>query len=316
MTRITHYASERAAWIACAVACAFAAFLLMHFRIAIEPYSFAVASGVMAFLGGGYLIYRVTRPDPALSNLCGALAAITLSGAAAGIISLIGLRFGAPLIDEHLAAFDHALGISTPNIVRASAAWPRWSALLGIAYDSSFPLLCCVAIVLTLARRYEQLWKLAFVFAATIIACTTISVLLPARGAFAHFAYGADLLDALPHGAGLYHLPKFDYYRNDSAPVIAFSSLSGVVTFPSFHTALALATIAACAGIRWLFLPSLFWNALVIYSTIPVGGHYAIDLPVGAALWCVSSFYAGVFTRNKFAPADGRAQDLMQPASK
>jgi hypothetical protein len=154
-------------------------------------------------------------------------------------------------------------------------AGSHWAVLLGVAYDSSFVLLFALTIFLTLTRRFEQLWQLAFVFAVTIFACTTISVLFPARGAFAYFDYSGNVLSGL----------------------LSFSSLQGVVTFPSFHCCLALATLFACYGVRWLFAASLVWNGLVIVSTVPIGGHYAIDIPSGAALWLAATATSWALSR-------------------
>jgi hypothetical protein len=33
----------------------------------------------------------------------------------------------------------------------------------------------------------------------------------------------------------------------------------------------------------------MIWNALVITSTVPIGGHYAIALPCGAIVWLVAT---------------------------
>jgi membrane-associated phospholipid phosphatase len=152
---------------------------------------------------------------------------------------------------------------------------------------------------------------LALVFAMTIVFCTTISILLPAEGAFAYFGFSADVLDRLPAGAGVYHLAKFEYFRDSPSPLLSFASLQGVVTFPSFHCCLALMTIAATWSMRWLFPMSLAWNALVIASTVPIGGHYAIDILGGAAAWLGANAVAMRLAQPSFEPMD---QDRTGPA--
>ena len=206
-----------------------------------------------------------------------------------GIISLIGLRYQSPLIDTFLAKLDRAAGIDVPWFVEWSAAHPLWSQLLGVAYESSFVQLFALTILLAVCSRADKLWQLALVFAITMVVSTTISVIWPAKGAFAYFNYPSDIIDRLPAGAGIYHLTKFEYFRYDPSPMLSFASLQGVVTFPSFHCCLALMTIFATWGSRWLSAVSLVWNALVIVSTLPIGGHYAIDLPAGALLWLVAT---------------------------
>jgi hypothetical protein len=286
-------ALEAGAWLACMLATIFAAFLIRRFAIFVDYASLLVALAVLGFLLAVYVVYGRWRASPRLSNLCGALAAMTWSAAMAGIISLVGLRYHARLIDVELAEWDQAVGLDVQTVIAWAADHPFWSSLLAFSYDSSFSLLLALTVLLAFMRRFDQLWVLVFVFAATIVVSTSISVVWPAKGAFAFYDYPVSLLERLPHGAGIYHLQKFDYFRNGASPVVSFASLQGVVTFPSFHCCLALMTIFGTWGLRWLFPISLSWNALVIISTVPIGGHYAIDLPAGALLWLFATV-AGV----------------------
>lgn len=271
----------------CIFATTFAAFLIRRFAVAVDYGSMLTTLTVLGFLLAVYIVYGRWRGSPRLSNLCGALAAMTWSAAMAGIISLVGLRYHAPLIDEALVGWDRAAGIDGPAIIAWMAQHPFWLSLLAIAYESSFPLLFALTVLLAVMCRFYQLWVLAFVFAATIVTSTIISLIWPAKGAFAFFDYPINLLERLPQGAGIYHLEKFDYFRDGVSPIVSFASLQGVVTFPSFHCCLALMTIFGTWGLRWLFPISLGWNGLVIISTVPIGGHYIIDLPGGALLWLV-----------------------------
>lgn len=287
-----HAILEAAAWAISVFATIVAVSLIGRLAVAIDNYSLLAALALLGFLLAVYIVYGRWRGSPRLSHLCGALAAMTWSGATAGIISLVGLRHHAPMIDAQLADWDRAAGIDVTSIVLWAAQSPSWSSVLALAYESSFPLLFGLTVLLALTRRYDQLWLLALVFAATIVASTCISVAWPAKGAFAFFDYPPSLLAQLPEGAGVYHLQKFEYFRNAVSPVLSCASLQGVVTFPSFHCCLALMTIFGTWGLRWLFPVSLIWNALVIVSTVPIGGHYMVDLPAGALLWLVATIAA------------------------
>jgi membrane-associated phospholipid phosphatase len=280
---------EFGAWVVCGVSTSFAGYSLWNFRIAVDLNSLLAALGVLIFLIGVHAIYGRWRRVPTLRNLSGALAVIYWSAAMGGIISLVGLRQQWPLIDVTLANLDHVSGLNVTGFIEWTAAHPWWSHLLGVAYDSSFVQLFALAILLAVRSHTEKLWQLALVFAITMTACTSISVFWPAKGAFAYYNHSKDVLSHLPDGAGIYHLTKFEYFRHDPSPVLSFASLQGVVTFPSFHTCLALMTIFAAWGMRWLFVAALFWNGLVIISTLPIGGHYAIDLLCGALLWLAAT---------------------------
>ncbi len=227
---------------------------------------------------------------------------MTWSGVMAGTISLVGLRYHAPMIDAELAGWDRAADIHVPLIVTWAAHHPLCTSVLAFTYDSSLPLLFCLAVLLAIARKFDQLWLLAFVFAATVILSTGISVVWPAQGAFAFFDYPPSLLADLPHGAGIYHLQEMDYFRSERSPVLSLACMQGVVTFPSFHCCVALMAIFATYRLRWLFPVSLTWNALVLISTMPIGGHYGVDLPGGALLWLVATT-AGVAMKKCRPPA-------------
>jgi len=288
---------EIGAWLICGVSAIFAGYLLSAGRVGIDVQSLGAPLLLLAFVVGAYAVYRRWRPEPVIGDICGALAVIIVSGAVAGIISLAGLRIGAPLIDGNLAAYDRALLLDTRPIVVATAASPVFANLLGLAYVSSFPIVFASVVFLGWTRYVKPLWQLAFVFAFTAVGCSAFSAFFPASGAFAYFSYPADVLGGLPTGAGIYHLQKFEYYRDAVAPMISMSSLQGVVTFPSFHCCLALMTAFAYVQHRWLFVISLAWNGLVLISTIPIGGHYIVDLPAGAALWGLAYLLAAVLWR-------------------
>lgn len=272
----------------CAVSAILAVSMLAVTSVGMDFFSFKVAVPVYVFFAGTYIVYRWWRPEPMISDICGALLFILLAAFTAGAVSLAGLRLGAPLIDGKLAAFDHAFLLDTRAIVAAVAHKPLFAKLLGFTYNASFPLLIVTAAFLGVTRRARSLWQLAFVFSLTAIGCATLSSFFPAIGAFTHFGYSKEFLEGLPSGVGIYHLPTFEYYRDAAVPVISMQTSNGVVTFPSFHCCLALMTAFAYAGHRWLFPVALVWNALVIVSTIPIGGHYIVDLFAGAALWGVA----------------------------
>ena len=57
----------------------------------------------------------------------------------------------------------------------------------------------------------------------------------------------------------------------------------GLVCFPSFHTVLVIMFCYALRG-TWLFWPAAVLGGLTMPSLPPIGGHYLIDIPAGAAL--------------------------------
>ena len=76
--------------------------------------------------------------------------------------------------------------------------------------------------------------------------------------------------------------------RASPTPVLDFAKAEGLVTFPSFHTTLAIITTYAVRGVRYVFAPVCALNAVVIVATLPEGGHHLIDLVAGALIAAVA----------------------------
>lgn len=108
----------------------------------------------------------------------------------------------------------------------------------------------------------------------------------PAIGNIAHSGLGWLAGAGLPSGSGIYHLEAVTAYREGTGVLLDIRKLEGVVTFPSFHMIMALAVAYGFRTTRWLAWPMAGWCALVAVSTVPIGGHYVVDLIGGTALWC------------------------------
>lgn len=251
-------------------------------RLAPGP-ALAIGSLVLV-LWSAHLFYR-RRRDDRLAAILGGIALIMVAGIAAGAISQAGLALGMPTIDPLLARADAAMGFSAKAVTTFMAASPVATGLLGIAYMSSFPLILASVLLLSFGRRADRAWELCFLFAASILLAGVCSAFFPAIGAFQHLQFGEALIRALPAGSGIYHLEDFYRLRSGAPVVLDLLKAQGVVTFPSFHTMLALMTAYAWRGVARIFPAMIGWNAVVIVSTIPIGGHYGVDLIGGALAW-------------------------------
>lgn len=259
--------------------------LLIQVGGALSPRSAFLVSALLAALWGAHRFYSHRTGTRRLAVAMGLLAILMASGGAAGAISQLGLALDMPLIDPWLAKADGVLGFSAPAVIAWMIEWPQLPRLLAVAYASSFPLLFGTALLLAFRGEEKEAWRLSFLFSGTIVSAACWSALFPAVGAFPYYKLGADLTAGLPPGSGVYHLPAMDYFRNSNVIILDMLKLQGVVTFPSFHTALAIMTAFAWRHRRWIFYPMVGWNLIVIVSTIPIGGHYGVDLLGGLLLW-------------------------------
>jgi membrane-associated phospholipid phosphatase len=103
-----------------------------------------------------------------------------------------------------------------------------------------------------------------------------ISWLLPAASAWVYFGV-VERVDA-------YHLIDFNALRSGEMTRISLTHVNGLITFPSFHAALATILIYASRGVKMLFPLYLVLNLLMLAATPTVGGHYFIDIIAGAGI--------------------------------
>jgi membrane-associated phospholipid phosphatase len=62
----------------------------------------------------------------------------------------------------------------------------------------------------------------------------------------------------------------------------------GIVSFPSYHAAVAILLTAALRRHRWLFPAACVLNGLMLVSTLSTGGHYLVDVLAGACIAWIS----------------------------
>lgn len=212
---------------------------------------------------------------------------ITLSLLLCGLVSCTGLRIGFPLADPLLARIDALVGFNVSEVSEFVATQPKLSELLYFAYNISGAL-CVAAVCWGLIRNDRRLlWQtvVTIVLAMQITALT--SILFPAQGASVWFGLESLQGRGLPFGAGTYSAAEFAHFYSGSDLLVTRGDINGIVCFPSFHTVMALTIVQGfwTSPLKWA---AVLWGALTIVSTVPMGGHYVIDLAGGVIVWAVA----------------------------
>ncbi len=286
MSGVPAHAEARAAtWAVCVVSALAAAAMFLATGTAVAGTSLTIVGGLVLVPASLHLVYTRLRPDPFIGPVAGGLAALVWSGATAGLTALAALRTQAPLVDASLARADAVLGVHAPALVAWVALHPPLGAMLDVVYVSTVPAVFATVALLGWTGREAVMWDLCFAFAGSATICTLLSAFVPAAGAFPHYEMSPGVLARLPAGAGQYYLPVFDAYRSGALAIADIRHVDGVVSFPSFHAAMALMTAHAVRGVPRLLGPALAWCGLVLASTIPIGGHYVVDVLAGAVVW-------------------------------
>jgi len=157
-----------------------------------------------------------------------------------------------------------------------------WS--LVAAYHSAFPQMVLLYLLLSFGRQEQQLAEFLSLFCTTFFITCFLMLLVPAAGAYAFYHPSRDAFDGFSQDAGMWHYEVFTMLRAEPKPVLKFEYMKGLVTFPSFHTALAIVTAYAARNIRLIAGPAVVLNGIVIVSTLPEGGHFLVDVLAGAMI--------------------------------
>ena len=219
--------------------------------------------------------YLRVRPRPALAALAGSAVNLVSFVFVAGILSYVAASFGAPLVDDSLDAADRWLGLdwlAYYNWVVSQSALTRLG--MRLAYNSLMLQIVVLLVVFHGIGRHERARELVWGFAVIALTVVVVSGLVPAVGEFVTH----HVEQQTPY------IPQFRGVYEGSLRVLDSYEMAGIVTFPSFHSALAVLLVWAARGLGRLVFPVAALNAVVLAVTPIYGGHYFVDVAAGIAI--------------------------------
>ena len=191
-----------------------------------------------------------------------------------------------PLIDGTLATADRLLlpALDWPAMVRSLGRDPVPVAAATFCYASLGwqPLL--LLFVCVTHGRTMRCWTFVTAWVIALIVTSALFALLPAVGPYPHYAITQAAVPAMTDPAPWNTPGIVTGLRNGSLRAIAFTDLDGIVTFPSFHAGGAVLLAWGFWPLRPLRAPMVTLNAAMMLAAIPIGGHYFVDIPAGAAV--------------------------------
>jgi membrane-associated phospholipid phosphatase len=225
-------------------------------------------------------------------------------------LAIVGVTFsyltaslGMPFRDAELAAIDKAMGFNWPAFLAFTNDTPAAGIILRTAYHSAGPQLLALYLFLSFACWWERLAEFLAILAISSLLTALGVTFVPAEGAYAFYAPSPEMFTSFSAKAGMWHHEVLTSLRTSPAPMLEFAKAEGLVTFPSFHTTLAIITTYAVRGVRYIFVPVCALNAVVIVATLPEGGHHLIDLFAGALIAAVAIAVARRVSRGDVTPA-------------
>ena len=236
-----------------------------------------VATVLMIVVGR---VYGASGRSVRLANMAhyaGLWIALTAIGA---ILTYLAATVRFPMRDPELAAFDGWLHFDWVAWFHFVAARPVISLILGLAYSSLFVQVLATIFYLSHThkpQRNEELWWTA---AVALVASAVLSAAFPAAGAGEYYA-----TSDLPR---LTYLPHLMALREGTLVQIALENMQGIITFPSYHTVLAVLLAYVYRGQGRIFLGVVILNIVMLLSIPVYGSHYLGDMLAGALIALLS----------------------------
>jgi membrane-associated phospholipid phosphatase len=240
-------------------------------------------------------LYRNRRKELRLASALGGTAQMAAFAAVGAPLSYLAARTGLPLQDPLFDAADKALGFDWAALLAWMNAHRGIYAALSFAYMSFMPQATIAICVLAFSGRAIHLRVFMLAFVATALVTIAISGLLPAEGAWLHYALHADANGILPSSSTSW--PVFHAIRDGSLLKLMAAGSEGIITFPSLHAALGLIFALAFWPVPVLRWFGLALNVLMIAATPIEGSHYLSDVIAGLIIATLCWLWAARLAR-------------------
>lgn len=296
---------------------------LIAFQLA-APFAFAAngfggSAAMIGLLWTTDRFYTRYRVRPAFAALVTSVMLIILFSIVGGILSYLVAAQGGALWDARLQRWDLALGFDWLGYARWVNDHPTLATLYRWAYVSMIPQLLVMVLALTATNRLREM-RIAICAAILAgLAAVLLSGLTPAVGNYIHLNLGPSDLPNLRPAAAVVHYADLTGLRDGSLRLIDVTRIEGIITFPSYHSALGAIFIWGFAQLGRAGWAGMLWAGLMLLATPIDGAHYLVDVLAGIALAAAALIAAGRLVRRPWlrpvAKAAGDKAPLPAPST-
>jgi len=226
----------------------------------------ALASGVTA---GIALFYQISGRSARLAHAAHWVLLWLIFVNAGTVLIYVAAVCGGPTHDVAFAALDAALGFDWTAWYNFLAPHRDLRFVLWLAYLSLFPQILISIFWFSLRDLDYFNYELLLNNIVSLLITTALFLLFPA---FGHPAPGREL-----------ELQVLGTLRGGGPWSFDLSQLQGLISFPSYHTVLAVLLTYAHRHSA-LLGPAALVNGVMLFSIPRFGGHYLVDMIAGAAV--------------------------------
>ncbi len=219
-----------------------------------------------------------------------------------------------PYRDAELNAIDAWFGFDRHGFRKMLQGVPGLLDFLDLVYLSIQPQSAIIPFVLIVTRQVPRLLGFVLALGVALAMTTVVAIFVPAISASIHIDLAPLREAGIPEGVYT-HIPTLQALRSGAMTAIRLNNLEGLITFPSFHTAIAILFAWAIWRTPYVWVAGLVTNALMILSTPLSGSHYVIDLAGGAVVATVAITLANRIRRAAGQSAERTVLGGKQPVA-
>jgi hypothetical protein len=265
---------------------------IIGFHLILAWHDFMLLALALA-VTAGLSLAATRRPFLHRGAVMGEYFSLTLAATSVfAVLSYLCLASSGALVDADLLAADRALGFDWLAGYHFLKAHPLPTAILKFAYDSLVYQGLYFCVLLALMGRRREMREMFWLVLVAGLFTSAGAALFPALGPFKAF-------HAAPAGS---FLPEMEQIKGGHL-TFALAHLTGVVSFPSFHTSMALAYAWGFRRTGFIGWTISALNLLMLCAIPWFGGHYLADMIAGAAVMLAALAIVKAAPRLSMAPA-------------
>lgn len=160
----------------------------------------------------------------------------------------------------------------------------NWQPFFAIAY-------------LFFVKKEQRYWKSLTATSISLMTCMIVFPLFPALGGYVHFNIPHLSVPNVMVGSAWHYPQVLQSLKSGEINYIGVESLEGIIAMPSFHAAssIILAWSFLSTRLKW---PFIILNIVMLISSVPIGGHYILDVVAGS-LTAISALWAAKHLHRK-----------------
>ena len=202
-----------------------------------------------------------------------------------------------PTLDLWLVSLDAKLGYDWVEAVTWSVSHPLINDILRYAYLSNLYQVVVLILVLGFSGRIYALHGMILTMTLSGSVTVLFWVLFPSIGPSALFPLPDSVTSLSQQVVGTFYGRELTDLLYTGTEMIMPNDTRGLISFPSFHTVMALAGIWYSRPIKWLFPFFVLLNLAVLPAVLVHGGHHLVDIPAGMVVFALCAWATELFQR-------------------